>query len=92
MIWSGRMHGPTAPATYTESPAASRAMRTAWRLISTTFSESPYGRRAIRLAPKVFVSITSAPASTYSRWIWLMSFGLERESSSKQVLMKTPRS
>ena len=46
---------------------------------------------ACRLAPKVLVSRISAPALTYSWWIWRTRSGEERFSSSKQRLMKTPR-
>ena len=58
------VHGPTDPATKISSPAASRASRTPARLIVSVFSARPYGLSRIGLAPKVFVSITSAPAST----------------------------
>ncbi len=83
--------GPTAPATNAPPCAASRASRTAARLISRNFSAMPNAARRGRLAPKVFVSRISAPAFTYSWWICRTMSGAERLNSSKQRLMNTPR-
>jgi hypothetical protein len=56
--------GPQAPATRTAAPASRRASVTAAALISASFSARPNSASLTRLAPKVFVSITSAPAAT----------------------------
>ncbi len=54
--------GPMAPATNTRSPATLRASRAAATFSSCTRSSSPWRARRTRLAPKLFVSITWAPA------------------------------
>ena len=56
--------GPTAPATKAPPAAASRASRTAARLMSRSFSATPNAARRGRVAPNVLVSRISAPAFT----------------------------
>jgi hypothetical protein len=56
--------GPIAPATYARPAAALRARRAPPLLMSRMRSDSPKARSFTRFAPKVFVSITSAPART----------------------------
>jgi len=56
--------GPTAPATQSSLPATSLARRAPARLISRTLSAKSNFARRTRVAPKVFVSRTSAPALT----------------------------
>ena len=56
------------PATRARPAAASRATRAPSRLILRTWASSPWGPSLKRWAPKVLVSMTSAPASTYSSW------------------------
>ena len=98
--------GPIAPATYARSSASSesarcarpepcraaalRAIRAPSWLMSATFSLRPNARSLIRLAPKVLVSMMSAPARTYSSCTLPTRSGLVRLSDSKQRLMKTP--
>src|SRR5439155_867402 len=52
---------------------------------------SPYCARRIRFAPNVAVSMISAPASRYSRWIVPMRSGRVVGSSSRQARCGMPR-
>ena len=52
------------PSTYPRPPSASRAIRTAARLMSAVRSPSPWRFSMIRHAPKVCESRMSEPAST----------------------------
>ena len=75
---SGELTGPIDPATRTSRPATSRASRASWaarRLRRTVRSARPTGARRTRLAPKVSVSMRSAPAAMYSRWTAATSSG-----------------
>src|SRR5437899_2975060 len=86
--------GPTDPMIKTSRPVdsrTSRASRTPRRLTSRTWLSSPCVASLKRLAPKVFVSIRSAPAATYSAWIACTSLGLFRLRTSKQASSDTPR-
>ena len=56
--------GPMAPTTAARSPAASRASRAAASLIASVSAASPWCASLTGLAPKVLVSISSAPACT----------------------------
>ena len=81
----GAPSGPTDPATRTSRPLTSRASRAIWaprRASRPAWSARPYGARRTRLAPNVAVSIRSAPAARYSRWIAPISSGRDRTSSS----------
>jgi len=51
-------------------------------LIARTCSSSPYAASFNRFAPKLFVSISSAPAATYARCTSFTSSGSLRQSSS----------
>ena len=75
-------NGPTAPDTSRCSPAASRASCAALVLMADTCPSSPYCVSLARLAPKVFVSSTSAPAFAYAAWISRTRSGLRSTSSS----------
>ena len=64
--------GPILPATQTFRPALSaslRAILAAWKAISEAIWAHPYSDWLILLAEKELVSIISAPASMYARWI-----------------------
>ena len=68
---AGDPSGPTDPPTSASRPLtsrASRAIRAARRLRSATLPSRPQAARRWRLAPNDRVSISSAPASRYSRW------------------------
>ncbi len=84
--------GPTAPATRTSPPAAARATRAPASLIAARRSSRPCSFSLNRFAPKVFVSMQSAPARMYSRWMCSTRVGFERLMPSKQRLMNMPRS
>src|SRR3989442_13249243 len=86
--------GPTDPRIKTSRPVdsrTSRASRTPRRLTSRTWLSSPCAASLKRLAPKVLVSIRSAPAATYSAWIACTSLGLFRLRTSKHASSDTPR-
>ena len=59
----GLARGPMDPATHAFRPAAFRASRAPWTFTARTFPSRPWWRSRVRLAPKVFVSMTSAPAA-----------------------------
>ena len=64
--------GRSTPPTHASRPDTSRASRAtcaARRLNRPASAARPYGSSRNRLAPNVSVSIRSAPASRYSRWI-----------------------
>ena len=68
----GGPSGPMLPPTHASRPLTSRASRATWaarRLRRPASAASPKPSSRIRLAPKVSVSMRSAPASRYSRWI-----------------------
>ena len=78
----GAPSGPTDPATRTSRPATSRASRAIWaprRASRPAWSARPYGARRTRLAPNVAVSIRSAPAARYSRWMAPISSGRDSD-------------
>ncbi len=86
--------GPTEPATSTSRPATSRASRAIWaprRANRPAWSDRPCGASRIRLAPKVAVSMRSAPASRYSRWIAPIRSGRVATSSSRLARCGMPR-
>ncbi len=90
----GRSNGPTEPATRASRPVTSRASRAscaARRLIREAMASNPHAARRIRLAPNVAVSIRSAPASRYSRWIVATRSARVRTSSSRQARWGIPR-
>ena len=91
----GDSSGPIEPATSTSRlPAtslASRAICAARRLSLPARSARPNGASRNRLAPKEFVSMTSAPASMYSRWIAPIRSGRVSTSSSSEARCGTPR-
>ncbi len=99
VIWpkgsSGRPSGPIEPATKALTPTISRAARatlTPWRASSRASPSSPCAARRTGFAPKVLVSMSSAPALRYSRWMASTSAGWERLSSSKHWSKGIPRS
>ena len=63
-------------------PGGLRASTAAARLKSPTWDSSPCWASLGRLAPKVFVSSTSAPAATYASWMLRTSSGARTFSSS----------
>ncbi len=90
----GAPSGPIEPATRTSRPATSRASRASCaprRARRPAWSASPYGARRCRLAPKVAVSMMSAPAARYSRWIAPIRSGRVWTSSSREARWGTPR-
>ena len=90
----GGPSGPIDPATSESRPATSRASRASWaprRASRPARSARPYGARRTRLAPNVAVSMRSAPAARYSRWIAPMSSGRVATSSSRTARCGTPR-
>ena len=92
--WLGPPSGPIDPATSTSRPATSRASRASWaarRFRRPARSASPNGARRSRLAPNVSVSMRSAPASMYSRWMAPMRSGRVVASSSRQARWGMPR-
>ena len=78
---SATFDGPMLPATNIRLPpveaasASARAMRAPARLISSTLPDRERSDSEIALALKVFVSMISAPASIYSRWMRAISSG-----------------
>ena len=67
----GDPSGPTEPPTSASRPLTSRASRASWaarRLSRPTSPSRPQAARRRRFAPNDSVSISSAPASRYSRW------------------------
>ena len=90
----GDPSGPTEPPTSASRPLtsrASRARRAARRLMSATSPSRPQVARRPRLAPNDSVSISSAPASRYSRWAAPTISGWVVTSSSRQARWGTPR-
>ncbi len=86
--------GPTEPNTNTSRPMlsrTSRASRAPLRLISRTRAAEPCTASLKRLAPKVFVSMQSAPAWMYSAWMLWTIFGSDAFSTSKQESRGMPR-
>ena len=74
--------GPTLPATHMRRPsssaarpAACRAMRAPSRASERAWSARPCASREMRFALNVLVSMMSAPASMYARWMEAMSSG-----------------
>ena len=68
----GAPSGPIEPATSASRPATSRASRASCaprRASAPAWSARPSGASRTRFAPNVAVSMRSAPASRYSRWI-----------------------
>ena len=89
-----RPSGPMEPSTKTSRPMlsrTSRARRAPLRLISRTRPADPCIPSLKRFAPKVFVSMQSAPAWMYSVWMLWTIFGSVSFSTSKQVSRGTPR-
>ena len=73
--------GPTLPATRTlrvDSSATSRANLAPSKAILSANSSQPYSDWEILFALNVLVSMISAPASIYSRWIALITSGRVR--------------
>ncbi len=90
----GGASGPTEPPTSASRPLTSRASRATWaarRLRRWTSVSRPTTARRRRLAPSDKVSISSAPASRYSRCAAPTSSGRVAASSSRQALCGTPR-
>jgi hypothetical protein len=82
--------GPTDPATAARPATASRASRAAASLSASVSAARPWWASFGGLAPKVFVSTSSAPASAYAAWIRLTTSGRRTFSSSKQAESGTP--
>ena len=90
----GGASGPTEPPTSASLPLTSRASRATWaarRFSRPTSPSSPNSASRRRFAPSDSVSISSAPASRYSRWAAPTSSGRLVASSSRQALCGTPR-
>ena len=84
----GEPSGPTEPPTSASRPLTSRASRAscaARRLNAPTWPSRPQAARRCRLAPNDSVSISSAPASRYSRWAAPTISGWVVTSSSRQA-------
>ena len=91
---AGDPSGPTEPPTSASRPLTSRASRAscaARRLMAPTWPSRPQAARRCRLAPNDSVSISSAPASRYSRWAAPTISGWVVTSSSRQARCGTPR-
>ena len=91
---SGRRAARSSPATSASRPATSRASRATWaarRFRRWARSASPNAARRSRLAPNVAVSMRSAPASRYSRWMAPMRSGRVVASSSRHARWGMPR-
>src|SRR5439155_3576144 len=71
-------------------PAACRAILAPCSLIAYSLSASPNDPSLIRFAPKVFVSMMSAPAHTYSWCTRPTRSGCVMFKASKLLLMNTP--
>ncbi len=82
--------GPTDPTTAARPATASRASRAAASLSASVSAARPWRPSFGGLAPKVFVSTSSAPASAYATWIRLTTSGRRTFSSSKQAESGTP--
>ena len=92
--WLGPASGPIDPATRASRPATSRASRATWaarRFRRWARSASPNAARRSRFAPNVAVSMRSAPASRYSRWMAPMRSGRVVASSSRHARWGMPR-
>ena len=90
----GGPSGPTEPPTSASRPVTSRASRAscaARRLMAPTCPSRPQAARRCRFAPNDRVSISSAPASRYSRCAAPTSSGCVMTSSSRQARCGTPR-
>ena len=86
--------GPTEPPTRASRPLTSRASRAscaARRLSWPTRASRPQAARRWRLAPRVRVSMSSAPASRYSRCAAPTISGWLATSSSRHARWGTPR-
>ena len=84
----GEPSGPTEPPTSASRPLTSRASRAscaARRLNAPTWPSRPQAASRCRLAPNDSVSISSAPASRYSRWAAPTISGWVVTSSSRQA-------
>ena len=91
---AGEPSGPTEPPTSASRPLTSRASRAscaARRLNAPTWPSRPHVASRCRLAPNDSVSISSAPASRYSRWAAPTISGWVVTSSSRQARCGTPR-
>ena len=91
---AGGPSGPTEPPTSASRPLTSRASRAscaACRLSAPTCPSRPQAASRWRLAPNDSVSISSAPASRYSRWAAPTMSGWLVTSSSRQARWGTPR-
>ena len=91
---AGEPSGPTEPPTSASRPLTSRASRASWaarRLSGPTRASRPQAASRNRFAPNESVSISSAPASMYSRWAVTTSSGRVATSSSRQARWGTPR-
>ena len=90
----GAPSGPMDPATSTSRPVTSRASRAICaprRANRPARSPKPYGASRMRFAPKVEVSMRSAPAARYSRWMAPISSGRVSTSSSSTARCGIPR-
>ncbi len=89
----GAPSGPIEPATRASRPATSRASRATWaarRLRRAASPARPNAASRIRFAPNVAVSMISAPAARYARWIAPTRSGRVVASSSRHARCGTP--
>ena len=85
--------GPTEPPTRASRPLTSRASRASWaarRLSGPTRASRPQAASRNRFAPNESVSMSSAPASMYSRCAVTTSSGRIATSSSRHARWGTP--